>query len=165
MQQILKGIQYLHKNKIIHWDIKGANILIDKSGTVKLADFGLARVIYPEIRNINYTIKVVTLWYRAPELLLASKNYNEKVDIWSLGCFFTELFLGKNVKVLVGYNHRLRRELRLQQTAGGAGFSFGLFLKIKMFDITYARSTFHTAGGSNHLTLTTNFKKFKKTKL
>ncbi len=77
----------------------------------------------------------------------------------------TELFLGKNVKVLVGYNHRLRRELRLQQTAGGAGFSFGLFLKIKMFEITYARSTFHTAGGSNHLTLTTNFKKFKKTKL
>jgi len=77
----------------------------------------------------------------------------------------TELFLGKNVKVLFGYNHRLRRELRLQQTAGGAGFSFGLFLKIKALDITYARSTFHAAGGTNHLTLTTNFKKFKKKKL
>jgi len=77
----------------------------------------------------------------------------------------TELFLGKSVKVLFGYNHRLRRELRLQQTAGGAGFSFGLNLKIKVFEVTYARSTFHAAGGTNHITLTTNFKKFKKTNL
>jgi cyclin-dependent kinase 12/13 len=64
---------------------------------VKIADFGLARVIYPEIRKLNYTYKVVTLWYRAPELLLGLRNYDEKIDIWSLGCFFAELFIGKTL--------------------------------------------------------------------
>jgi cyclin-dependent kinase 12/13 len=100
---------YLHDNHIIHRDVKGANILIDKNGIVKLADFGLARVIYPDIRKINYTIKVVTLWYRAPELLLGLKNYSDKVDIWSLGCFFAELFIGKTL--FPGDNER--RELEL----------------------------------------------------
>lgn len=76
-----------------------------------------------------------------------------------------ELLLGKGLRVLLGYNHRIRRELRLQQLSGGAGFSFGMFLRIKMFELTYARSTFHAAGGVNHVTIVTNFKKFKKAKL
>jgi len=63
MQSILKGIVYLHENHIIHRDIKGANILIDKEGNVKIGDFGLARVIYPDIKRLMYTYKVVTLWY------------------------------------------------------------------------------------------------------
>ncbi|MGB3468976.1 MAG: type IX secretion system protein PorQ [Cyclobacteriaceae bacterium] len=77
----------------------------------------------------------------------------------------TEFLLGKGVRILVGYNHRIRKELRLQQLAAGAGFSFGMFLRIKMIDITYARSTYQAAGGINHVTIVTNLKKFKKAKL
>ena len=91
---VLKGIKYLHEKNIIHRDIKGANILIDEKGIVKIADFGLARVIFPE-HKLNYTTKVVTLWYRAPELLMGYKNYNDRVDIWSLGWLFFEMFTGK----------------------------------------------------------------------
>ena len=80
---------------IIHRDIKGANILISDKGVVKLADFGLARIYYPEKKNAQYTNKVVTLWYRAPELLLGAKNYSDTVDVWSIGCVFAELLLEK----------------------------------------------------------------------
>lgn len=78
---------------MIHRDIKGANILISSAGEVKLADFGLARVFYPGNEKVNYTNKVVTLWYRAPELLLGSRNYTQAVDMWSVGCVFAELVL------------------------------------------------------------------------
>ena len=92
---MLKGLAYLHSKNIIHRDIKGANILISKDGIVKLADFGLARILYPNNRNYKYTNRVVTLWYRAPELLLGTQSYNDTVDMWSMGCVFAEMFLGK----------------------------------------------------------------------
>jgi len=93
--QILTGISYLHTNNIIHRDIKGANILINNRGDVKIADFGLARIHNPN-PNINkiYTNRVVTLWYRAPELLLGSTNYGPAIDMWSVGCLFSELLAG-----------------------------------------------------------------------
>lgn len=108
MKQVLKGVMYLHSNKIIHRDIKGANILINEHGIVKLADFGLARTIYPG-HVMNYTIKVVTLWYRAPEILLGFKNYSDKVDIWSVGCFFYDLFCRKTM--FPGQNEKEQLEL------------------------------------------------------
>jgi serine/threonine protein kinase len=77
----------------MHRDVKGANILLDGTGTLKLADFGLAKQ-YDQFRKV-YTNKVVTLWYRAPELLLGSYQYNKLIDIWSVGCFLAELFIGK----------------------------------------------------------------------
>lgn len=82
---------------MIHRDIKGANILISKDGIVKLADFGLARIIYPNDKNMRYTNRVVTLWYRAPELLLGSQKYNDTVDMWSVGCVFAEMYLGRTL--------------------------------------------------------------------
>lgn len=94
MKGVLKGVSYLHNSKVIHRDIKGANILINEHGIIKIADFGLARVIFPE-NELNYTTQVVTLWYRAPEILLGYKNYDYKVDVWSIGCFFYELFTGE----------------------------------------------------------------------
>ena len=69
MLQILSGLDYLHSQNVIHRDIKGANILVSRDGHVQLADFGLARLINPSERNALYTRKVVTLWFRAPELL------------------------------------------------------------------------------------------------
>jgi cyclin-dependent kinase 12/13 len=95
LHQILTGVEYLHRNNIIHRDIKGANILINNKGEVKIADFGLARMHNPN-PNITkqYTNRVVTLWYRSPELLLGSTNYGPAIDMWSVGCLFSELLSG-----------------------------------------------------------------------
>ena len=74
----------MHKNKILHRDMKAANILINKQGILKLADFGLAR----EIRSRPpYTDYVSTRWYRAPEVLLRSTTYSAPIDIWAVGGF------------------------------------------------------------------------------
>ena len=74
----------MHDRAIIHRDIKGANLLLNNKGELKIADFGLARTFYPG-RNEPYTIRVVTLWYRAPEILLGMKNYSSAIDVWSVG--------------------------------------------------------------------------------
>ena len=80
----------------MHRDIKGGNILLTKDGVLKIADFGLARE-YIKVNNANFTVKVVTRWYRAPELLLNQSRYTESVDMWSIGCFIAEMFLGSPV--------------------------------------------------------------------
>jgi cyclin-dependent kinase 12/13 len=86
---------YMHDRGFIHRDIKGGNLLLNKQGILKIADFGLARILQPPNMNAFYTNKVVTLWYRAPEILLGMANYGPAIDIWSIGCFFTELLTGK----------------------------------------------------------------------
>lgn len=84
------GIEYCHSHRIMHRDLKPQNLLIDKKGvTLKLADFGLARAFGLPMKT--YTHEVVTLWYRAPEILMGSKQYNTSVDVWSIGCIFAEM--------------------------------------------------------------------------
>merc|ERR1719228_2232390 len=87
--QLLEGIAYCHSHRVLHRDLKPQNLLIDSSGRIKLADFGLARAFGVPVRT--YTHEVVTLWYRAPEVLLGSKFYSTSVDTWSLGCIFAEM--------------------------------------------------------------------------
>ncbi|XP_034395565.1 cyclin-dependent kinase 6 [Cyclopterus lumpus] len=89
MQQLLRGLDFLHTNMVLHRDLKPENVLISSRGEVKIADFGLARIY---TFNIALTPGVVTLWYRAPEVLLNSV-YMSTVDMWSAGCIFAELFL------------------------------------------------------------------------
>ena len=107
MLQLLEGLNYMHCTKYMHRDIKTANILIDHNGTVKLADFGLARLYYGSPPNqrfpgsagsgAKYTSVVVTRWYRAPELVLGEKYYTTAVDIWGVGCVFAEFFEKKPI--------------------------------------------------------------------
>jgi cyclin-dependent kinase 12/13 len=80
---------------IAHRDIKGANILISEKGQVQITDFGLARILNPKNKNAQYTSRVITLWYRAPEVLLGFANYTFAVDMWSIGCVFVELITGQ----------------------------------------------------------------------
>jgi len=89
LHQLLKGIAFCHQRRIFHRDLKPQNLLIDRYGTLKLADFGLARAFGVPIRT--YTHEVVTLWYRAPEILLGGKQYTTAVDMWSIGCIFAEM--------------------------------------------------------------------------
>merc|ERR1719174_1378363 len=104
-RQLLEALKYLHEHKYVHRDLKSSNILITDRFCVKLADFGLARSISSPIFSNSrdcestneFTNKVVTLWYRPPELLLGSTRYDEKVDIWSSGCILAELLLGKAI--------------------------------------------------------------------
>lgn len=89
MYQILKGTAACHSRRILHRDLKPQNLLIDSNGSLKVADFGLARAFAVPIRP--YTHEVVTLWYRAPEILLGAIEYSTPIDIWSIGCIFVEM--------------------------------------------------------------------------
>lgn len=93
LMQLLSAVQYLHSHWIIHRDLKMSNLLYNNKGELKLADFGLAREYGEPIKPL--TPKVVTLWYRAPELLLGVAQYTTAIDLWGVGCIFGELLLHK----------------------------------------------------------------------
>ncbi|KAJ9474320.1 CTD kinase subunit alpha [Pseudozyma hubeiensis] len=94
--QLFSGLDYLHRKAVLHRDLKGSNILLNNQGRLKLADFGLAR-FYAKRRSGDYTNRVVTLWYRPPELLFGETQYGSEVDMWGAGCIFVELFVKKPV--------------------------------------------------------------------
>ncbi|XP_012282419.1 cyclin-dependent kinase 11B isoform X2 [Orussus abietinus] len=89
MQQLLRAVSHLHDNWILHRDLKTSNLLLNHRGILKVGDFGLAREYGSPLRQ--YTSIVVTLWYRAPELLLRGRDYSTPIDMWSVGCIFAEL--------------------------------------------------------------------------
>ncbi|KAI0360429.1 Pkinase-domain-containing protein [Trametes cingulata] len=106
MKQLLEGTEYMHRNHILHRDMKAANLLISNDGCLKIADFGLARAFDPNIvkvkedargRERKYTNCVVTRWYRPPELLLGARQYGGEVDMWGVGCVLGEMFFRKPI--------------------------------------------------------------------
>ena len=106
MIQLLKGCKYLHENKILHRDMKAANLLINNQGILQIADFGLARPYDDEPpkeghgggeATRDYTCLVVTRWYRPPELLLQLRRYTTAIDMWGVGCVFGEMFKGRPI--------------------------------------------------------------------
>jgi serine/threonine protein kinase len=89
LYQILLAIKYCHSKRILHRDLKPQNLLIDKNGIIKVGDFGLARAFGIPIKTLTH--EILTLWYRAPEILLGQREYSTPIDIWSIGLIFYEM--------------------------------------------------------------------------
>merc|ERR1711964_126649 len=93
--QLIRGVAFCHASRVLHRDLKPQNLLISSDGLLKIADFGLARTFGIPVRS--YTHEVVTLWYRAPDVLLGSRKYSTPVDIWSIGCIFAEMVTSRSL--------------------------------------------------------------------
>lgn len=111
LYQLLTGVAYCHHHRVLHRDLKPPNLLINREGQLKLADFGLARAFGIPVRS--YTHEVVTLWYRAPDILMASRKYSTPVDIWSVGCIFAEMANGRPLFAGTSESDQLDKIFRL----------------------------------------------------
>jgi cyclin-dependent kinase 8/11 len=119
--QLLNGLLYLHSAHILHRDLKPANVLITASGHVKIGDLGLARVLREPLQKLLSGDKVVvTIWYRAPELLLGAAHYGRAIDVWAVGCVLAELaslrpiFKGEEAKMDAKKNVPFQRDQMLK---------------------------------------------------
>nr|AAA16056.1 crp [Dictyostelium discoideum] len=114
MYQLLKGVAFCHDHRVLHRDLKPQNLLINRKGELKLADFGLARAFGIPVRT--YSHEVVTLWYRAPDVLMGSRKYSTPIDIWSALCIFAEMASGRPLFPGSGTSDQLFRIFKILGT-------------------------------------------------
>ena len=114
MYQLLKGVKFCHDNRVLHRDLKPQNLLINTRGELKLGDFGLARAFGIPVNT--FSNEVVTLWYRAPDVLLGSRTYSTSIDIWSAGCILAEMFTGRPLFPGSSNDDELQRIFKLMGT-------------------------------------------------
>ena len=122
LYQLLKGIHNIHKMKILHRDIKSENLLISKDNVLKITDFGLARGYGLPIKNFRND--VVSLWYRAPDILLGNEQYERSVDMWSIGCIFGEMITGSIFFKGFSENDQLRKIFEILGTPNEKWYKF-----------------------------------------
>ena len=122
LYQLLQGIQSIHKMKILHRDIKSENLLITDKNVLKITDFGLARGYGLPIKNFRND--VVSLWYRAPDIILGNENYERSVDMWSIGCIFAEMVTGNIFFKGFSENDQLRKIFELLGTPNEKWYKF-----------------------------------------
>ena len=120
LYQLLMGVAYCHYHRVLHRDLKPPNLLINREGQLKLADFGLARAFGIPVRS--YTHEVVTLWYRAPDVLMGSRKYSTPVDVWSIGCIFAEMANGRPLITGTSESDQLDRIFRTFGTPSEADY-------------------------------------------
>ena len=114
VHQLLEGIAFCHENRVLHRDLKPQNLLINRKGQLKLGDFGLARAFGIPVNT--FSNEVVTLWYRAPDVLLGSRTYNTSIDIWSAGCIMAEMYTGRPLFPGTTNEDQLQKIFRLMGT-------------------------------------------------
>ena len=114
LYQLLKGVDFIHKSKVLHRDLKPQNLLISTDNILKIGDFGLARGYGIPVKN--YTHEVVTLWYRPPDVLLGNKTYGTTVDMWSIGTIFAEMVTGKPLFTGNSENDQLKKIFAIMGT-------------------------------------------------
>ena len=114
MYQLLQGIAFCHENRVLHRDLKPQNLLINNKGQLKLGDFGLARAYGIPVNT--FSNEVVTLWYRAPDVLLGSRTYNTSIDMWSAGCIMAEMYTGRPLFPGTTNEDELQKIFRLMGT-------------------------------------------------
>ncbi|KAK9322007.1 kinase-like domain-containing protein [Lipomyces orientalis] len=114
MHQLLQGIAFCHDNRVLHRDLKPQNLLINNKGQLKLGDFGLARAFGIPVNT--FSNEVVTLWYRAPDVLLGSRTYSTSIDMWSAGCIMAEMYTGRPLFPGTTNEDQLQKIFRLMGT-------------------------------------------------